>query len=1348
MKLPVAERFLRVLTAAAMLMAVVAPSRAEDLSFDGNGTVRILASDWAEYLGGDSTFVGANGGGRLFYRGGPGAGDGNYIHFNLARLQGLTMQSNASVTLQNTDARFGGGVDGSYIATANGAWTAAGGASLPGATAIGDAVNATGSYGSGTSISWGIGSSTFQGYVNNASSFNGLAVIGGAGSQMHFFDPLSPYLSVATDATMNGVVTVAGGNAWNSSNYSFTDGVLTINDAVAEGQSGAGAVTINSLGTVFVNGNYNKYWAIDSTRINTGGVLFGYGHSNLNNLTLAGGELAGIRPDGTYGTWAFNSATTVTGGVTSTISAQQVIFTNGSINIDAGSTLNFTGSVLAGNISPTIAAGGKLTKGAGAGTSLGLGNVTLTGGELAATAQPNAAYGNYQLNGSVTVGGSTTSTISADIRMGADRTFDVSDVDGGSGVDLLVSGVIGHNNGVAWGYVTKTGAGTMKVTGVNGLGGMTVSAGRLVLEDAGIGDLQSTGLTNNAALEYGVTTGSRTTGASIGGSGSLTKTGAGTLVLTAESSYTGGTIVDAGVLSVAGGSGRGRIRGALTVNANGTVDITGDGSGLGYQDQISAVAINGGTITSAGAQHIWNISGGITMTGGTLQSNNGVSDPNGPQLAWNRTSVITIASASSAVIGGRVWMRADNGYSGISFNVEDGAAASDLLVSAAVTEASGGMGITKSGAGTMALTGVNSYSGVTTLSGGVVNAATFANNGTTSSLGVGTGDTDGNSIGLLFRGGTLQYTGSTAQSTNRSIRVSTEGGGATIDASGSNPDATLTFSAASSTNFLENPGNRTVTFTGNNTGNNTFAMAIIEVGSTAVVKSGAGTWVLSGNSSYTGGTTINGGVLRVGSGSALGAAGSAVTVSAGAGLDVNNQQLAYNPTISGQINATTGAIFTSGDLYTSGPAAITLGGNASIGNDGGRFDVGRAGGSSSQGNGYVLTKVGNNLIAVLASGSGFAGVVINGGALQLENAAALGDAPFTINDGGALTTWYGLTMANQLTINSGGVVRQGNGWSDTYSGPVTLGGAAVVDASNGSITISGVIGGTGSLSKTGDGTTTLSGGNSYSGGTTLNAGRLVAGSTGAFGSGSVTIAGGTLDLGGLAIANTIVNNGGSVVNAAAYAGSQSVAGTTVFTGTVGGTVTVDAGGTLKGSDTTFTGPVSIGDGGVHSPGTSPGSQTFASGLAYSGSSSLTWELIANTTSGPGTNYDFISVTGGDLTIASGASLSLEFLNTGVASSTVDWADSFWDVGRTWTLIDFTSSGSSTGIFTLVGSPSTWLDSGSTSLATARPSASFSVANQGGDVVLTYAIVPEPGSIALVGIGVGLAAIAVRRRRSA
>ena len=163
----------------------------------------------------------------------------------------------------------------------------------------------------------------------------------------------------------------------------------------------------------------------------------------------------------------------------------------------------------------------------------------------------------------------------------------------------------------------------------------------------------------------------------------------------------------------------------------------------------------------------------------------------------------------------------------------------------------GSDGFAKTNAGTLVLSGANTYSGVTSIEGGVLNVSGFNDYGTDGPLGNRGSDSAAN-VGLLFRGGTLQYTGTTAQSTNRAIRISTNGG-AIIDASGSTPAATLSFTAASSPDFFENPGDRTLTLAGANTGNNTFAMAIGQAGgTTSLVKSGPGTWILSGNNSYTG----------------------------------------------------------------------------------------------------------------------------------------------------------------------------------------------------------------------------------------------------------------------------------------------------------------------------------------------------------------------------------------------------------------------------------------------------------------------------------------------------------------
>jgi autotransporter-associated beta strand protein len=206
--------------------------------------------------------------------------------------------------------------------------------------------------------------------------------------------------------------------------------------------------------------------------------------------------------------------------------------------------------------------------------------------------------------------------------------------------------------------------------------------------------------------------------------GVITKTGAGTLTLTNVNTYSGGTTLDEGTIVLDGANGgNSRIAGPLTLNPGTAVSlINDDGTGLGFNPgaKVTSLTINGGTVSSAGVMHIWNYSGGITMTGGTLQSNGGTSNPNGPQMEWNSANVTTLASADTATIGGRIRIRADGGYPGITFTVADGDAATDLLVSAAITEADSGRSITKNGPGTMVLSGANNYTGSTTVNEGVL----------------------------------------------------------------------------------------------------------------------------------------------------------------------------------------------------------------------------------------------------------------------------------------------------------------------------------------------------------------------------------------------------------------------------------------------------------------------------------------------------------------------------------------------------------------------------------------------------------------------------------------------------
>src|SRR5205085_2360358 len=90
----------------------------------------------------------------------------------------------------------------------------------------------------------------------------------------------------------------------------------------------------------------------------------------------------------------------------------------------------------------------------------------------------------------------------------------------------------------------------------------------------------------------------------------------------------------------------------------------------------------------------------------------------------------------------------------------------DNSLAAAIGDGTGGAtSITKTGAGTWVLGGTSGYSGVTTISAGALRAASFADVNTASSI--GKGSVAGSAADLILNGGTLQYTGSTAQSSNR-----------------------------------------------------------------------------------------------------------------------------------------------------------------------------------------------------------------------------------------------------------------------------------------------------------------------------------------------------------------------------------------------------------------------------------------------------------------------------------------------------------------------------------------------------------------------------------------------------
>jgi fibronectin-binding autotransporter adhesin len=256
--------------------------------------------------------------------------------------------------------------------------------------------------------------------------------------------------------------------------------------------------------------------------------------------------------------------------------------------------------------------------------------------------------------------------------------------------------------------------------------------------------------------------------------------------------------------------------GSTTVNATANYTFAGPGV-LSGQGTLNKQGTGTLIIANTGAN---DFSGTTTVSGGVLQIGDGTNGKLGTGAVVNNASVVV--------------------------NLPEGATFGNTV--------SGTGALTKVGNTTLNLTGANTYTGATNINAGTVSVATVANGGVASPLGAGANTADK----LVVDGGTLRYTGATA-STDRLFSVGVAGG--TLDASGAGP---LTFTNGGALGFTGS-GARTLTLTGSNTGANTagFGIANGTGGNTALVKAGAGTWVLTGANTLTGGVTVNQGILAV-----------------------------------------------------------------------------------------------------------------------------------------------------------------------------------------------------------------------------------------------------------------------------------------------------------------------------------------------------------------------------------------------------------------------------------------------------------------------------------------------------
>ena len=697
------------------------------------------------------------------------------------------------------------------------------------------------------------------------------------------------------------------------------------------------SLSIDTGGVLTLKGSANRTVTVNNLVLNGGGI----GHADTFTFTLAG-SISVAAPGKIFsndGNRTLIITAPITGAAGLTLGNSDTTGAGNTTTINlAGNNSGFSGPVtlandfnsLTYNSVLNINHASALGTGALSIDSLGvtLGNSTAAAITLA-TNNPqtwNANFG-FTTTSDLNMG---TGAISLGTAAGTSRTITATNG------QLTLGGII--SNGTTANALVKSGAGVLTLTGANAYtGGTTINGGTLRIEtDAALGatpgafsatniSLSGGGIlkNNNVSLTLGtnrgITLGAGGGGIDVRGSTTLTIPGAiagttgitkadtGTLALSGANTFSGGIVINAGTVSATAVANLNA--NAVTVNASGTLSVN---SGATAGPPAFSSAISGAGIVNVANTAQANYTGNWSGFTGTLNVNtttNGKMFFSGTTPAAAATIVVANGAtfyagattfASKFTVNGtgnsenRGAIRLDGGtISGnitLAGNSTFGNSGTNVAAtfSGVISGAFGIAGAATTGTGaSFVLSGPNTYTGVTSINK-LFRVTTLSNYGVAGALGARTlaqETATGDGIGIAFRGGTLQYTGATAQSTDRQIRISTAGG--TIDASGSVPGATVSFTkTGANINLFDTAGARTLILTGSNTGANTFAMRLTDqnasTGKTSLIKSGAGKWVLTAaDSTFSGGVDISAGEIWITTSAALGAGTKTITLSNG-----------------------------------------------------------------------------------------------------------------------------------------------------------------------------------------------------------------------------------------------------------------------------------------------------------------------------------------------------------------------------------------------------------------------------------------------------------------------------------
>lgn len=788
-------------------------------------------------------------------------------------------------------------------------------------------------------------------------------------------------------------------------------------------------------------------------------------------------------------------------------------------------------------------------------------------------------------------------------------------------------------------------------------------------------------------------------------------------------------------------------------------------------------------INFAGNSFAYNLSGGslLLTNGGTVQTSGG-----GSNHTDSIASTIALqgdggsyAFTAGSTTSGRL-LSVSGSVSGVStvgntttLTLNGGNTGSNAVSGVLSDGVNGGkLALVKSGTGSWTLSGSNSFTGGTTISGGtlsVTNLAAFGNTAGAGSRKISIGDTVGNNSTSLR---------STVDMTNANEITVLSGGTGTVTLTMANALTNDHFNASSIILGSGTVG-RGVTLTSANEINGWTGVISdgvnVAAGTEGVVTingiAGKGTYFGNAANSYKGGTVITGNVAIAASGTVFGTG--SVTINGGSfgqfanqtvsgysqlilnsDLNVTNQfdrTLALNGAAGSTVNLGATGTASTRIISSAAGAALTVGGIIQNGSNGYTTGITKNGSGDlilSAASTYTGATVINNGRIVLSTGndrlSAVSALTINGGALELN----------TRNQ-----TVAGLSGSGSATIaNSSGT--PGTAILTVSNASDTVFDGKLVATSNSTSRVS--------LVKESAGTLTLNGSHSFSGGTTINAGTLVVNGGLSSAAGLAVSTTGTNQRTVLIMADTSGLTVGQTVSGAGIAGGTYIAaitsGTSVILSqamTAGGTstrtfgayagsglgtgaVAVGVNGTLGGTGVIQPGGSNgISVSGILAPGASIGTLTIDLGsttgnVAMLGTGSFKFELgTANGSIGT------IAPLSSDLLLLSGASAgdfafsgnNVNFMGTGEAGY-YKLFDTSLDA-TTWTGLTFDSI---TGVVSS-GLTASNLASGLTGEFI------IGTAGNGGAIGDIYflATVPEPSTTALL-FGAGASVLLYRRNR--